>query len=333
MAGQERGLEISQAGIETTRGTAVAATRKVYMPWEPFSFERELQWAEGVTGTFHDRREAQYGRIVHGLTGSEEMSFEDAPWWFEHILKGGVTPSGDGGTPVAYTRNYTPTAAADDLKSSTIEYGTTTLSYEANQSMVNSATIRFLPDDQKYWMLDVEVMTRKPAQTAMTGSIADRSRELIRAPGTKIFVDSATIGSTQVTGRFIGGSVTINNNLDFKAFAEDEDDYAANKVGRGDVTVDAQLAFEFDSDTEFANYRAAQPVERFIRIEREGSQIHGSSVVNKRIRLDMNGYWSSIEPGYRNNNKILTFGLGARYNSVAGYDLKAEVVNALATLP
>ena len=89
MAGQERGLEISQAGVETTRGTAVAATRKLYTVWEPFSFERELQWAAGVTGTYHDRREAQYARIVHGLTGTEEVSFEDLPWWLEHIIKGG----------------------------------------------------------------------------------------------------------------------------------------------------------------------------------------------------------------------------------------------------
>lgn len=333
MAGQERGLEISQAGIETTRGTAVAATRKVYTVWEPFSIERELQWAEGVTGTYHDRREAQYSRIVHGLTGTEEVSFEDLPWWLEHIIKGGVTPSGDGGTPVAYTRNYTPSLAADDLKSSTLEYGTVGLPYEVNQMMVNSATFRFLPDDNAYWMMDVEVLTRKPTQTAMTGAIADRARELIRAPGTKNYVDSSTIGSTQIQGRFIGGSITINNNLEFKAFAEDEDDFAANKVGRGDVTVDAQFTYEFDSDTEYANYRAAQPVERLIRIEREGSQIHGSSVVNKRARFDLNGYWSSVEPGYRTNNKILTFGMGARYNTVSGYDLRAEVVNALATLP
>lgn len=333
MAGQERALEISQAGIEPTRGTTVAATRKAYTVWEPFSLERELQWAEGLTGTFHDRREAQYGRIVHGLTGTEEASFEDLPWWLEHIIKGGVTPSGDGGTPVAYTRNYVPSAAADDLKSSTIEYGTTTLPYKVNQAMVNSATIRVLPDDQKFWMLDLEVMTRKPTQAAMTGAIADRARETIRAPGTKLYVDSTTIGSTQVTGRFIGGSVTINNNLDFKAFAEDEDDFAANKVGRGEVTVDAQFSFEFDSNTEYANYLASQPVERFIRLEREGSQIHGSSVVNKRVRLDLNGYWSSLEAGYRNNNKILTFGLGARYNTTSGYDMRVEVVNALATLP
>jgi hypothetical protein len=333
MAGQERALEISQAGIETTRGTAVAATRKAYTLWQPFNFERELQWAALQSGTFHNRREASYDRIVMGLNGTESVTFDDLAWWLQFILKGGVAGAGDGGAPIAYTYAFTPTLAADDLKSMTLEFGTPTLPYEVNQAMVNSATFRFSPDDARYWEMDVEVMARKPSQVAMTGSIAERTRELIKAPGTKIFVDSTTIGTTQILARFIGGSITINNNLDFKFFAEDEDDAAANKVGRGDVTVDAQFTFEFDSDAEFANYRAAVPVERFIRVEREGTQIHAGTVVNKRARFDLNGYWSSIEPGYRNNNKILTFGLGSRYNTSSAYAISASVVNQLITLP
>ncbi len=333
MAGQERALEISQAGIETTRGTSVAATRKVYILLQPFNFERELQWASQQTGTFEERREGSYDRIALTLNGTESLTFEDLPWWLQFIIKGGVTATGDGGSPPAYPYNFTPTLAADDLKSMTLELGTPTLPYEIDQVMANSATFRFAPDDAKYWEMDVELMGRTLTQTAMTGSIAERSRELIKAPGTKIYVDSSTIGSTQVTGRFIGGSITVNNNLDFKSFAEDENAPAANKVGRGSRTVDAQFTFEFDSDTEFANYRAAVPVERFIRIEREGTQIHGGSVVNKRARIDLNGFWSSVEPGYRNNNKILTFGLGARYNTSSAYSISASVVNALSTLP
>jgi hypothetical protein len=331
MAGQERALEISQAGIETTRGTAVAATRKVYMGWQPLGLERELQWATTQTGTFENRREGSYDRQALTLPGTEGLTFEDAPWWFQFILKGGVTATTDGGSPPAYPYTFTPTLAADDLKSMTLELGTPTLPYEIDQGMVNSATIRFSPDDAPYWEMDVELMGRTLTQTAMTGSIAERTRELIKAPGTKIYIDSATIGTTQVTGRFIGGSVTINNNLDFKSFAEDETAPAANKVGRGDRTVDAQFAFEFDSDAEFLNFRSATPVERFIRIEREGATIH--TTVKKRIRLDLNGYWTSVEPGYRNNNKILTFSLGARYNTTSAYALSASVVNALSTLP
>lgn len=331
MAGQERALEISQAGKETTRGTAVTATRKVYTTWQPFSIERELQWATNQTGTFHGRREAAYGRIVHGLTGTEECSFEDLAWWLQFAIKGGVTGgAGDSGTPEMFTYEFTPSLATDDLWAMTIEYNTPSLAYEANQGMVNSYTLRFNPDEAAYWQQDVELMTRKPSPTTMTGAIADRSRELIRAPGTLIYIDSSTIGSTQVAGRFIGGSVTINNNLDFKAFAEDEDDAAANKVGRGNVDIDAQFTFEFDSATEYNNYLSDVPVERFIRVRRTGEVIHDAVV--SRATIDLNGYWSSVAPGYRNNNKILTFGLGARYNSASGYSIEAEILNDIETL-
>lgn len=332
MAGQERALEISQAGIESTRGTAVAATRKVYTAWQPFTYTRELRWSANQTGTFHNRREANYARPVHGFTGTESCSFEDMAWWLQFILKGGVTGgAGDSGTPEMFTYTFTPTLASDDLKSMTLEYGTPTLPYEANQVMVNSATFRFDPDNQTDWEMDVEAMARKPTQTAMTGAISERTRELIKGPGTLIYIDSSSIGSTQVTGRFIGGSITINNNLDFKAFAEDVDDYAANKVGRGDVTVDAQFTFEFDSDTEYALYRGTgAPTERLISVQRTGEIIHDA--VRSKATFNLNGYWSSVTPDYRNNNKILTFGLGARYNTSSAYALNAVILNDVETL-
>ena len=335
MAGEERIFEISQAGIETTRGTAVAATRKVYTNWQPFSYERELRFAAAQTGTLEPNIDATYRRPSPiGHTGSEELTFEDLPWWLKLVLKGDVTATTDGGSPPAYPYIFVPSVTTDTLDSITLERGTTTLPYEFNQAMVNQATIRIDPDNEAYWIGDWEVMSRRPTQTAMTGSITDRTREGIKAPGTKLFIDAAggTIGTTQVTGRFIGGSVTILNNLDFKAFSEDEDDYAANKVGIGARVVTAQFTFEHDSDTEFANYRSSTPVERLVRIEREGSNIHGTPTVNNRARIDINGFWSAVAMDYRTNNRIITLTLGGRRNATAGYTISAEVVNALATL-
>jgi hypothetical protein len=338
MAGQEKTFEIAQAGLETVPGTAVAATRKWYVQLAPFTYTRELQWATNTTGTRYPRRTPSYRRPAHGFTGTEDLSFDDLPWVCQLLLKGGVTGgAGDAGTPPAYTWTFIPTAAAFDLKTATVEYGTPVLAYKANQVGANSATIRITPDDQANWQADYELMARKPTQTAMTASIGERTRELIRAPGTKLYIDAAggTIGTTQLTGRFIGASLTITNNLNYKAFAEDEDDYAANKIGIGDFIVDAQITLEFDSDAEYADYRAlataGAPFERLIRLERSGTQIHGSSVVNKRVRFDMNGYWSGITPDYRETNKIITLDFQPGYNVANAYAFKAEIVNQLAT--
>jgi hypothetical protein len=336
MAGQEKVFELAQAGIETTRGTAVAATRKWYVALAPWKYERALTWGTNVTGTRFPRRQPSYARPVTGFTGTEDLSYEDLAWVLQFIIKGGVTGVTDAGSPPVYQYAFQASPSTDDIKSMTLEYGTPTLSYEANQVMVNSATFRFDPDNQANWQADYEMIGRAPSQTAKT-SLSDRAgRELIQAPGTLLYIDDAggTVGTTQITGRFIGGTLTINNNLAFKAFAEDTNDFAANKVGIGDYTVDCQLTFEFDSDTEYAYYRTTgAPVQRLIRIYRQGTQLHSPAPGgNKRAYFDLYGYWSSVESGYRDNNKILTFGFEAGYDVTAGYQLKAFVYNGLATL-
>lgn len=333
MAGEERQLEISQVGLESTHGTAVAATRKAYTLWTPFSYTKDLVFAEAATGTLEPDIDATYGRPAPTQhNGSEALTFEDFAWWCQCWLKGGVSGSTDGGSPAAYTYTFDPSNTAEALKSFTLERGTTTLPYEFNQAMVNSATLRINPDTDGYWMLDVEAMSRKPTQTAMTGSISDRTREYIKAPGTVIYIDDAggTIGTTQVTGKFIGGSVTVLNNLDFKAFAEDENDVAANKVGIGKRQVTAQLTFEHDDDDEFANYREDVPVERLVRIQRTGTTIHDA--VTKRARIDLYGFWSAVAMDYRNNNKIITLTLSGRRNVSASKTVNAAIVNALSAL-
>ena len=326
----------AQAALESTRGTDLAATRKVYAQITP-SYSRALLDFQDTSGTFHARRRVGYGREKAGLTALDIATFEDLPWWLQMLVKGGVTGSGDAGTPIAYTYTFNPTITSDDLKSATFEIGDTGNPYELHQCMANSGTLRMDADNdsEPAWMLDVELMARDMVSGTFTNSLADRSTEVINARGTKLFIDDAggTMGATQKTGSLISASITINNNIHFKSFAEDVTYVAANKVGRGAQTIDAQFTFEFDSDTEFAKYRASAGAQRMIRLEIEGSQIHGSTVVNKRLRIDLYGYWNSWSRGDREGNLTATFGFAGFYDVTASKTFQIEVVNALATLP
>jgi hypothetical protein len=262
-------------------------------------------------------------------------TFEDLPWWAQLFLKGGVTGVSDAGTPPAYTYTYAPSAATDDLKSMTLEFNETGNPYESSQVMVTQATLRFNVgnNNEPAWMLDLTLLGRDWSTTTFTAALSDRDTEVILGRGTKLYIDAAggTIGTTQVTGKLISGSFTFNPNIHFKNFAEDENAYAANKVGRGAYHVDAQFQFEFDDDAEFANYRSTTPVKRLIRIEREGTTIH--TTVKKRMRLDFPSmYWSSWSRGDRNGNLVATFGAQAYYDVTAGKLVELSVVNALAAL-
>jgi hypothetical protein len=296
------------------------------------SYDRPLYAGTDTTGTYESNRVPAYGRERVSFSVTEEATFEDLPWWLQMGVKGGV--AGSAGT-TDYTYTFVPSVATDDLKSATFEYGETGNPYESQQCMIDSFTLRMDADNdaEPGWMFDATMLGRNRATTAFTGSLTDRAREIITARGTKIFIDDAggTIGTTQKTGSLISCSITVNNNIHYKAFAEDITYVAANKVGRGNRTMDAQFTFEFDADTEFAKYRATAPAQRLIRIEREGAAVINTTIY-PRMRIDMYGFWSSWSPSDRQGNMTCTFGFKGFYDITAAKTFSFAIVNALSAL-
>lgn len=333
MGTNETILQLNQAGLETTRGTGVAATRRLYAQVTP-TYDRPLADFMDQSGTFIDRHRVAYGRERVGFNIVDIATYEDLAWWMQMGLKGGVTGSVTGTT--GYLYSFTPSLTTDDLKSMTLEYGEPGNPYESTQVMAQSWTLRGDSDNDNEpgWMLDMTMVGRDRATTSYTSSLAQRTTNVILARGTKLYVDDngGTIGTTQMSGALIDFSVTCDNGLHTKAFMEDESNVAANKIGRGALRVNAQFTFEFDSDTEFAKYRATQPAQRLVRLKREGAAITGGTAKNTAT-LDLYGYWSSISFGDREGNMTATFGLAGYYDATAATMIKLDVINSLSSLP
>jgi hypothetical protein len=327
MVANEEILRLNQAGFESTRGTGVAATRKVYANISP-NFTKALRDFSDTSGTFEDRRRLAFQREIITFSGVELLTYEDLAWWAQLMLKGNVAGVGDAGTPEAFTYTFVPSLATDDLEAMTLEWNHVGNAYESTQVMVNTWAIRIDPDNEGGWMLDLEMLARDMATTTHTAAIPDRTTEVIKAPTTKLYLDDATLGSTQVTDKFISATVNGNNNIHFKAFAEHETQFAANKVGRGARRHSATVTMEFDSDAEFAKMRAG--TKRYMRILTEGAVIHDA--VKSQAQIDMNGYWETIAWANREGNIIATFGLAGFYDVTSGYSLKLTVVNDIETL-
>lgn len=335
MATNEVILLKNQVGVEATRGTGVAATRKVYAQITP-SYEKPLSTFQDQSGTFFDRRRAAYGREKVGFSALDIATFEDLAYWAQFFLKGGVTPTGDSDTPEAFTYIFAPSAATDDLKSFTLEFNESGNPYESTQVMVTRWTLRMDADNDNEpgWMLDLELMGRDWSTTTYTLALSDRTTEVILARGTKLYIDddSASIGGTQKLGSLINCSITGETGIHFKAFAEDETGYAANKVGRSAYRVSSQFTFEFDSDTEFAKYRNTTPQQRAIRLEREGTEINDAPT-NKLFRMDLfNMIWSSWSRSDREGNLTAAFGGEAYFDTSESNILEMTIVNAIASI-
>ncbi len=338
MGTNEEILLRAQAGVETTRGTAVAATRKVYAQIEP-TYTRALAQRRNTTGSYIGRREAAYNRERIAFAASEEASFEDLPWWLQMAVdKTATGGSGDAGTPKMYTYTFNPSLTADNLGAFTLEFGEATNKWESDQTMINTLTLRMDSDNdsEPTWMIEADMMARTWVDTTFTTALPDRARELILARGTKLYIDAdgGSFGGTQVTGKLISASATINNNIHYKAFAEDIRGYAANKVGRGELTIDAEVTFEFDDDVEFGNYRNETsdnaPVLRLVRLEREGAVIHDA--VTSKFTLDIAGYWSAWSRSNREGNLTATMTLSGIYDVTTSTMFKAVVLNDLSVM-
>src|SRR6188768_3587313 len=100
-------LTKTQAGLEVTRGTGVAATRILNGELTP-KIERSLNWGKVHTGSFVGRRRAAQGRIKPSFSYAEEATFEDIPWWAQLFAKAPVTGVTDAGTPPGYTYSFAP---------------------------------------------------------------------------------------------------------------------------------------------------------------------------------------------------------------------------------
>jgi hypothetical protein len=320
-----------QVAKEATRGTLIAATHKMYADVN-YSYDRPIQDFMDRSGTYFSRRRVAYLRPTIGFSGTDLLTYEDLPRWMELGIKNNVTVTavGTAAPTIAQSRTYLPSPTTDDIASWSVEFNEIGNKYSASQFMLNSWTIRVDPDNEGAWMLDFEGFARDWNVLGAYASLGERVTEAVRAAGTTVAIDDTTMGLTPVTGKIIDYSITCNLNLHMKAFMEDDQAWAANKIGRGARTFDLTMTMEFDSDVEFAKYRASVAVERKIQIVRSGSVLNG--VNNKKAQIDAYGYWRSIGFGDREGNLTATMGLQGFYNVAAATDVQVVSINGIALL-
>jgi hypothetical protein len=305
-------LDRVEAKIEATRGTAeTTMTRPIVFPVGKGSWT--LEQDDGIvaeTLRSYDAEAADASSVGIGVARINlefVMTYEEVIWWWQLGLKGGtLTGVTTGSTPPGYTYAITPTSATDDLASATLKCGDGSIAYIFDRALCNTMTMRWnpMPGGDVYWMMAVELWARFKGTTTFDAPAAV-TRHRIAAKGTKVYIDTTTIGTTQALAVIRSGSVTVNNNLEEKQFTEN-DTYMADDVGRGMRQVSFDLVREMASDTELALLRAGTT--RKIRIEKTGDNIGATPTTNYLLRLDMPAarYTPRMAPNWQGQNRIIT---------------------------
>ena len=332
-------LQGAQAAIEAVRCTPeTSMTRWLYFTQGNFrwTFTQDALDFPQATRSFHGHRDFALGRYGNTFSYEEMMTYEDLPWWLRMILKGGAaqgTGVTTGSTPPGYTYHSVPSSTEDDLDAFTMRYWEPSNIYQIDRVMATSATFAFDAVNNPAWVLTADLLGHELTEgAAYDDTVTELAREVIRAAGTKLYIDDDTdpIGTTLVTGKLRSGSITIDNQIETKAFSED-DLHDSCEVGRGEQLVTGEVVLEFRDDAEFAKMRAGAT--RRLRFEQTGSVIGATPATSKSLRIDIpEAHWMAPTMDYAGQNKIQTFGFMGYTSPTNPQPIAIDVVNALATV-
>jgi hypothetical protein len=327
--GGEVTLRKTQAALETTRGTDLAATRKVYTKGQ-MTKDLNFQVPEEDRGTFIKQYRSTLGVAIAAFPQTGGATYEDLPWWCQLWLKGGVT--GVLSNVAVYTYTFVPTPGTDDIKSATFEWGDDTQAFQMNFGMVDTFDITGALDS--FWHLDIGVIGANMDTTTFTGALSDRTTEDINTYLTKLALGAAgAVPSSYMTGRFISFKLSGKNNLNRKWFA-DGTSPAIGGMGRGkrEFTLEVTMEGNAATITERGVWEAG--TNRVARVTATGSNIPASSPTTaKSADIIVPGKWSAYVVGERETNTIFTGTLMSEYDGTLTYDISVAIANALATLP
>jgi len=315
-----------QAGLETVRGTAVAATR--IQPINGYLVENaQRSIIHEQRNSFIDNfRNFQTKRFVELRGLNTSPTYEDLPWFLQSFLKGGVT--GVLSASTVYTYAFAPTAAADDLKTVTWEVGDDTQAFQVPFGIGDNISLEFVADGPA--KMTVDYLGQKAVKQAFTGALSDRVTEDINGSVMTATIDSTTIGTTSVTN-VLGAKWSLANNwvqlwrLDGGIVPGD----AYRKVRSAML----ELTVQFNNTTEYDAFITA-PVERKVRLSVLGSVIPGSTGnIQKSLIIDWYGLWDSAPLSDSNGIHTVKLTGTSMYDVTATADWKMTVANGLVTLP
>lgn len=328
-----RALRKIQLGVESAKGTAVAATA-LWRGQGVIEDQTEVMFPEEDIGYLSGIDRSYIPRNLAAIT------FEQTPATFEqlgYVLDAGVkTVSGvQDGAGSDYTYTYTfPTSAANSIKTYTIEGGDDQQAEEIEFAFVKSFTLAGAAGEA--WTVTADWAGRQVSTASFTGSISVPTVEEILFQKGKLYIDAigGTIGSTQKSSTLLNAELAVTTGWQEYFTADGNLYFTGHKSTKPEVLL--TLTFEHDgtSVAEKANWLAETA--RLIRILVEGSTVStpGTTYSKKTLIIDLAGKWERFEAlDEQDGNDIVTGRFRAAYDPTSASFAEIVVVNELSALP
>jgi hypothetical protein len=349
-------LRKHQLGRQTDFGTAVAAKRAYPFSGTP---DANLNWedSEGDFGSLDIVAPPTRGAadLTAGLS-APVVYYNDIPAMLSAMFGDAVTPSG-GGTSKTWV-HQPASLTPDDIDLFTYEFGDDLDGtsgkpndwFQFSDGLLESLTIT---GPESLGALNADMSWRfggvryagateaalQPSPAVPTSALTvDANGVPVYLGNAQLFIDSAfaDIGDTQIADALHSFTLTINQELDQKRFANGTG-FDLSGYGRGARTIELECQFAKTSDTvgtgsESDAWFSETAVNRFVRIEITSlaTAETGSPDVPYSWVIDMPLRYYTRSDGNLGGNTTITLMGRAFYNSDLGFPFKSTVVNTLA---
>ena len=254
---------IQQWGKEVTPGTAVAATRRMYLRDPSLTITRDPRVHRFATGTRDNVRAYTNGPIQAGGAVAMPLSADEILELLLITVQGAVTPSTPAGDTLGRLWTFKPAGALD---SATIEWADGARTWQGAGIRGNTLTLSGSAMEANDISLDL--FGTDVVAGSLTGALSERVPTFMEGWQTRLYIDAfaGTPGTTPIPGVLRNWNVSVNNNL-ARVYTADNT-LAANRITSGELDVTATLtfdAYQARSLIEFNNWVAG--TQRMVRLE------------------------------------------------------------------
>lgn len=340
MVASETVFEYLAMAREATKGTAVTPPTH-YLPFSGIVKPmQDFYYATDSNGLLAEFSRSQAVRKWSEWSGDGGADPNYAPLLFNLVVRGAVTaPTTPTNGILTRLWTFTPAMTSDVLDSGTFYWGDPAVQiWQAVYCMAEEMTIAADASGTDAATWTVKGFGKFPTEVAAPTLPAQNIGDLVMPGSMQLWLDATTIGTTEVTGRFISTDWTIPTGVTRKHYAggvAGNLDYT--KHGRKKRSAKAKITVELNdvsvgAGKEYLTYKAGTLVKMRIRLN--GAQIEAvTPTYYSYIELDIYGRLASFDWGtVEDSNRTMTFEVTSQYDSTAATDFLLRAQNTRTAL-
>lgn len=320
-----------QYGKETTRGTAVAATKK--WPGQApkiMSDTKKTFIQEMLDVRAAERRSVVFERLYRNNLNTAQATFEQLPAVFGCGLKAHDTPTETTPSQADYPWTFLPSmTAANSPDALTIELGDDAQCWEIEYCMFDKISLSGSVDQEggeSAVSLDAGFFGRQLTTTTKTAAIALPSGEFMNAKRARLYIDTswAGVGGTELANLLRSFQIEILTGLHPDSTGSATTYFNAHKEG----VIGVMGTFTIEGGSNAASILTASRSAGLVvaRLQIDGSQI--GTGTSRQLRIDFSGDYDEVDPisSEDRGDNLATFAIKGLYDTTGAKLMQASMI-------